>query len=541
MEGSDIRVSIDTGDASTSSSLSFKGGDKSALVLGLQEAKRESNDALSLLVGQAEADLREEDMEVDRDEEEPIAGDGLEDQLAVVKPRKKKGKASSSTQSPLTQLHEMAHLNGVDVRSEAFAALLDKSDPLAACRDEFCLPHHPRDPSNAQPALYFCGNSLGLMPRTARACVEEELLAWEQGGVEAHFSGTRPWAHADDFVREKMARVVGAETSEVVVMNGLTTNLHLLMVPFYQPTATRFKIMIEKKAFPSDLYAVESQISMRGFEPSTALLQVGPREGEHTLRTQDILDTIESEGDSVALLLFSGIQYYTGQFFEMEAITAAAQAKGCKVGWDLAHAVGNVPVQLHAWNVDFAVWCSYKYLNSGPGGIAGAFIHQNHHGAELQRLGGWWSQNWATRFDMNQPFDPIPDAYGFRLSNPPILQVATLRASLDIFDRVSMSALRQKSELITGYLQLLLQSSFDIGTLEIITPNDHSQRGCQLSIFWKIDLTAAVELLEEKGVICDVRKPNVTRIAPTPLYNSFRDVWRLVQILQEVVDAQLIK
>ena len=319
-------------------------------------------------------------------------------------------------------------------------------------------------------------------------------------------------------------------------MNGLTTNLHLMMIPFYRPTPTRYRILIEKKSFPSDLYAVESQIEMRGFDPKTALLELGPRENEFTLRTEDIVRTIEEQGDSIALVMFSGVQYYTGQYFEMQKITKAARQKGCRVGWDLAHAVGNVPVQLHAWDVDFAVWCSYKYLNSGPGGIAGAFLHKRHHGEKLQRLGGWWSQNWATRFDMNQPFDPIPDAYGFRLSNPPILQIAALRASLDIFDAATMPALREKSELLTGYLQLLLQRSFDIGTLEIITPSDHKQRGCQLSVFWKIDLTKAVELLEQHGVICDVRKPNVTRLAPAPMYNSFMDVWRLVQILEIVVD-----
>ncbi len=525
-----VRVTSDVAGLAESKASFGTGGTTSGLVTGLEQAKTAANDALSRLVeatrGQDEA--REEDLE----ECDPAANDEpdvLEEQLHL---KSSKKKSKPCTAHPVTRLHQLAAAMGLSVKSLDFALAMDKQDPLASFRDEFHLPQH----KEGEPALYFCGNSLGLMPKMARVHVEEELKAWERSGVEGHFTGPRPWAHSDDFVREQLARIVGANKSEVVAMNGLTTNLHLMLVPFYRPTATRFRILMEKKSFPSDLYAVQSQVTMRGFDPASAIIELAPRDGEFTLRTEDIEAAIEQHGDSIALVMFSGIQYYTGQFFDIQRITAAGHKVGAVVGWDLAHAAGNCVLQLHEWNVDWAVWCSYKYLNSGPGGIAGAFVHTRHHGSkELQRLGGWWSQNWATRFDMNQPFDPIDDAYGFRLSNPPILQLATLLASVNIFDRATMPALRAKSELLTGYLELLINSAFDSSMLQIITPHEHTERGCQLSLYWHLDLTEATAQIEQRGVIVDVRKPNVTRLAPAPLYNSFADVWRVVQVLESVV------
>lgn len=524
------------------------GADIHTLAHALGNAQRVSNDELTALVARVDAAaggrVGEEDRDMDRDpddaEPDPL-GDGLATLTAGVSlahsPPSKRTKegADPADVHPNTRLTDLARSLGLDVRSAEFAAALDARDPLASFRSSF---HLPKRPDTERDGLYFEGNSLGLMPKAARARVEEELHAWETKGGVAHFEGARPWAHADDYVRAQIARVVGALEPEVVVMNGLTTNLHLMLVPFYRPTATRYRILTEKQAFPSDRYAVETHVRMHNLDPADAVVEVGPRAGEATIRTEDIVAAITRLGDSLACVVFSGVHYYSGQFFDMAAITAAGHAVGALVGFDLAHAAGNVVLRLHDWNVDWGVWCSYKYLNSGPGGIAGAFVHQRHHGnKELCRLGGWWGQVWSTRFDMLQPWDPIPDAYGFRLSNPPILQIAAHLAALELHDRAGMPALRAKSELLTGYLELLLQRMMDPGVVEVITPADHRARGCQLSLFWHLDVEAVFALLHKRGVFLDIRKPNVTRVAPVPLYNTFADVHELVVILGEIVDA----
>lgn len=444
-----------------------------------------------------------------------------------------------------------AELGGLSLSDAALATELDRRDPLAAMRDRFLFPlARPDDPASG-PALYFCGNSLGLQPARTRHYVLYELDEWQKRGVEGHFlhspltdggddvaegKKVEPWLTTDENVHARAARVVGALPLEVAIMNGLTVNLHLMMVPFYRPTAQRHKILIEGRSFPSDWYAVETQIRFHGYEPSTSLIQLYPREGETTLRTEDIIATIEKEGDSIALVLLSGVQYYTGQFFEIEKITAAGHSKGCIVGWDLAHAVGNVVLKLHEWGVDWACWCSYKYLNSGPGGIAGVFVHERHaHRKDLHRFGGWWGHTIKTRFDMNQPFDPEPGAFGFRLSNPPVLQCATLFASLEVFEEAGgMEKLRAKSVLLTAYLEMLLLEKL-AADIHIFTPREVAQRGCQLSVKFSVAVERVHEKLAQKGVIVDVRKPDVIRIAPAPLYNSFSDVLRFVTLLAQAI------
>eukprot|EP01098_Paradermamoeba_levis_P007571 TRINITY_DN3132_c0_g1_i2.p1 TRINITY_DN3132_c0_g1~~TRINITY_DN3132_c0_g1_i2.p1 ORF type:complete len:337 (+),score=79.31 TRINITY_DN3132_c0_g1_i2:517-1527(+) len=333
-----------------------------------------------------------------------------------------------------------------------------------------------------------------------------------------------------------MAKIVGALPEEVAVMNSLTTNLHLMMIPFYRPTKQRNKILIEKKSFPSDLYAVQSQIQFHGFDPQTSLIEIEQEEGQILpLSTEKILKRIEEEGEEIALILLSGVQYLTGQFFNIPAIVEAGHRKGIVVGFDLAHAVGNVPLHLHDWNVDFAVWCSYKYLNSGPGGIGGSFIHAKHAVNNYPRLAGWWGHHLPSRFGMSDPFSAIPGAFGYRLSNPPVLCVASLLSSLELFEEAGMDRLREKSKLLTGYLELLLEEKLP-EKIAIITPSDPEQRGCQLSLRFLFDKTAreVEEKLNEKGVVCDVRQPNIIRIAPVPLYNSFSDVRKLVSLIVEL-------
>ncbi len=403
---------------------------------------------------------------------------------------------------------------------------MDADDPLAKFRDCFHFPEGS-DP------IYFTGNSLGLMPKKAREYVDQELDDWARLAVEAHLYAKNPWLPYHEFLTEPMARVVGALPSETVVMNGLTVNLHLLLVSFYRPTSERHKIVIERGAFPSDHYAVESQIKFHGFDPAVSLVELTPREGESTLRTDDIVDAIERDGASIALVLLGGVNYYTGQAFDMKTITVAGHKAGAVVGFDLAHAAGNLELQMHDWDVDFACWCSYKYLNGGPGAVAGIFVHERHANSfDLPRFAGWWGNNKQTRFLMGPDFECLPGAEGWQLSNPPILQMAALRASLEIFEEAGMAALREKSERLTGYLESLIDEIGD-ERIEIITPRDPKQRGCQLSIRVKDVGPDLLEDLSKRGVFADWREPDVIRVAPTPLYNSFDDVHRFSQTLKE--------
>jgi kynureninase len=410
-----------------------------------------------------------------------------------------------------------------------FAEKMDREDPLAGYRKKFHIPKT----KDGKDSIYFCGNSLGLQPVTTEAAVLQELKDWQQLGVEGHFHGKNPWKDYHEFLTEQAAHIVGAKPSEVVVMNNLTVNLHLLMVSFYRPTATRHKVVIEGGAFPSDQYAVKSQILFHGFDPKTSLIELRPRTGEDTLRTEDIEALIEREGDSISLIMLGGVNYYTGQLFEMEKITKAGHKKGCVVGFDLAHAAGNALLKLHDWDVDFACWCSYKYLNSGPGSVAGAFVHERFaNDNSLPRFSGWWGHDKSSRFKMGPDFKPIPGAEGWQLSNPAILSLAAVKASYDIFFEAKMENLRAKSVKLTGYLEFLLDS-MKSDAFKVMTPRDPEQRGCQLSIVMKKDGRKVFEALTGGGVICDWREPDCIRVAPTPLYNSFMDVYKFAKIFTE--------
>jgi len=413
---------------------------------------------------------------------------------------------------------------------ENFALGLDSEDSLRRFRDQF---HIPLSREN-EPLIYFCGNSLGLMPKTAKRLVEEELDDWAKLGVDAHLSGRTPWYSYHETLREPAARLVGAQPNEVVCMNSLTVNLHLMMATFYRPTKTRFKILMEAPAFPSDTYAIKSQIIHHGFDPESALVLAQPKEGEFTVRQETIDAILEKEGEQIELVLFAGINFFSGQWFDLASIAAKARKHGGKVGIDLAHAVGNVPLALHDWNVDFAVWCSYKYLNAGPGSVAGAFVHERHAtDRTLPRLAGWWGNDPATRFRMQlEPdFIPVASADSWQISNPPIFSMAPLRASLAIFDEAGgMKALRAKSVRLTGYLQFLLDRA-PSKLFTIITPKEPDERGCQLSILVHQHPKELFGALEDAGVKCDFREPNVIRVAPAPLYNTFHEVWRFARIL----------
>jgi kynureninase len=413
--------------------------------------------------------------------------------------------------------------------SQSFALEMDAKDPLAKYRDCFYIPKT----KTGDDCIYLCGNSLGLQPKTVRAYVEQELEDWEMLGVEGHFHAKHPWMPYHELLTGQTARLVGAKPVEVVAMNTLTVNLHLMMVSFYRPTPQRHKIVIEAHAFPSDQYAVKSQIRFHGFDPSTSLIELAPRRGEDTMQTQDIEALIEREGKAIALIMLGGVNYATGQLFEMDRITKAGHAKGCVVGFDLAHAAGNVILKLHDWNVDFAVWCTYKYLNAGPGSIAGCFVHERHaNNPDLPRFTGWWGHDKKTRFLMGPDFHFIPGAEGWQLSNPPILPLAALRASMDIFDEVGMEKIRTKSVLLTGYLEFLLDQ-YRHENFCVITPRDPQQRGAQLSIRVRKNARALCERLAARGVICDWREPDIIRAAPAPLYNSFLEVHRFVEIFVE--------
>jgi len=414
----------------------------------------------------------------------------------------------------------------------AFAQSLDAKDTLAKFRSQFHIPNY-----NGKPSIYLTGNSLGAMPKEATNALNVELEDWKEFGVEGHFHARNPWMPYHERFAEPLAEIVGAKPSEVVVMNGLTTNLHLLMVSFYRPSAKRYKIICEAHAFPSDQYALETQVKFHGYDPEDALIEVKPREGEHLIRKEDILQKIEEHKDEVALLMIGGVNYYTGQLFDMEHITKEAQKQGITVGWDLAHAAGNVQLDLHKWGVDFAAWCSYKYMNSGPGSISGVFIHERHHAnKELPRFAGWWGHDKAVRFKMEKGFVPIESAEAWQCSNAPIFAMAVHKCSLDIFMEAGMENLIEKSKTMTNYMEYIVKdivSGFDDCDFEIITPADPSERGCQLSIFVHGRGKDFFDVLTSKGVIADWREPNVVRIAPVPLYNSYEDVYAFGQALKE--------
>jgi len=419
-----------------------------------------------------------------------------------------------------------------DITAALMPEEMDARDPLAAFRDRF---HFPRSKTGVE-EIYFTGNSLGLMPKTAHRYVEQELKDWETLAVEAHMNARDPWLPYHELLTEPMARIIGAKPIETVVMNSLTVNLHLMLVSFYRPSGKRNKIVIEKGAFPSDQYAVASQLRFHGFGPE-ALIELVPRPGESTLRTGDIVEVIEREGSTIALVMLGGVNYFTGQAFDMAAITAAGHAAGAMVGFDLAHAVGNLKLQMHDWNVDFAVWCSYKYLNGGPGAVGGAFVHERHaRSFDVPRFAGWWGHNKDTRFIMGPDFQPIEGAEGWQISNPPILQMAALRASLEIFEAAGMAALRAKSEKLTGYLERLIDEIAD-DRISIVTPRDPKERGCQLSIRVRGGDRSLQRSLVSKGAMVDWREPDVIRAAPAPLYNSFSDVRDFAAILADSLAA----
>jgi kynureninase len=425
----------------------------------------------------------------------------------------------------------MEHRTMTFSAAEEFAQQLDTEDPLRPFRDRFHLPLG----NSREPLIYFAGNSLGLMPKSAREVVEQELDDWADLGVDAHLKPKTPWYSYHETLREPAARLVGAQPTEVICMNSLTVNLHLMMATFYQPTKSRFKILMEDPAFPSDTYAIKTQIVHHGLSAKEALILARPRSGEFTVRTEEILDLIEKHGEELAVVLVGGVNFFTGQLFDIPTITGAAQKHGITVGVDLAHAIGNLPLSLHDWNVDFAVWCSYKYLNAGPGAVGGAFVHERHaSNTNLPRLAGWFGNDPNTRFRMHlEPeFIPVPSADGWQISNPPILSMAPLRASLAIFEEAGMDALRQKSIKLTNYLQFLLEDGSSSKLFSVITPREADERGCQLSIQAQEHPKELFARLEVAGVKCDFREPNVIRAAPTPLYNTFHEVWRFADILR---------
>jgi len=420
--------------------------------------------------------------------------------------------------------------------SLAYAKKQDELDPLRHFRQKFHFPQH-----NNQDTVYFTGNSLGLAPKTALSALEQEINDWKKYGVEGHFQAKNPWVSYHEMFAEPLAHLMGAQPMEVAAMNGLTSNLHLLMVSFYRPTKDRFKIICEGKAFPSDQYALQSQVKHHGLKPEDAIIQLFPREGEHTLRTEDIIQTIQNTGSELALVMIGGVNYYTGQYFNIPEITKAGHQEGAMVGWDLAHAAGNLPMQLHDWDVDFAAWCSYKYMNSGPGSISGIFVHEKHcKNPDLPRFAGWWGHNKERRFLMEPEFEPIPTAESWQLSNAPVLAMAVHKASLDIFMEAGIENLRAKSIHLTSYLEYVIEqvSNDDPDTsFEVITPSIPEQRGAQLSILSHGKGKELFDHLTNEGVIADWREPNVIRIAPVPLYNNYEDVYRFGSILRDGLKA----
>jgi kynureninase len=412
------------------------------------------------------------------------------------------------------------------------ARALDASDALRSFRDQF---HFPQ--KNGRPALYFCGNSLGLQPLRTQELVDTELEEWRTHGVEGHFAARHPWFSYHRIVTDQLAALVGAAPHEVVAMNTLTVNLHLMMISFYRPTAERFKIILAGSEFPSDRYAIESQVRLHGFDPEHAMIEIEPFPGTSTLTTEQVVAAIREHGPSTALVLFSGVHFFTGQRFDMPSITQAARAVGANVGFDLAHAIGNVQLDLHAWDVDFAVWCSYKYLNAGPGAVAGAFVHERHaKKPDLPRLAGWWGNDEKTRFTMEHRFDPTYGADGWQLSNAQILPLAALKASLDLFQEAGMERLSEKRDRLTAFAEEVIDDAIGMRTdVRIITPRDPMQRGAQLSVMFDTNGKHIFDTLGEHGVVVDWRTPNVIRITPAPMYNSFADVAAFGSIFRSVL------
>jgi kynureninase len=420
----------------------------------------------------------------------------------------------------------MTYQNSLD-----FAKQLDQEDPISYLRNEF---HIPRD-KDGKEWLYFTGNSLGLQPKITSKYIVQELDDWAKFGVEGHFEAKNPWLSYHELLTDTMAKVVGAKPVEVVVMNTLTTNLHLLMVSFYQPSKTKYKIIIESDAFPSDRYAVQSQLSFHGFDPEEALIEWKPKEGKELLELEDLKSILDSQGDEVALLLIGGVNYYTGQYLDIKKIAELGHAKKCMVGIDLAHGAGNIQPNLHDSSIDFAAWCTYKYLNSGPGSLSGLFVHEKHaQRKDLPRFAGWWNHNKETRFNMRQPFDVMSGAEGWQLSNPPILSMAAIKASLDIFEKVGMDALLKKSKKLTGFFEYLI-NEIASDTIKIITPTNPNERGCQLSLQVKNADKNLHKKLTENNIITDWREPDVIRCAPVPMYTSFEDVYQMVSMLESLL------
>lgn len=419
--------------------------------------------------------------------------------------------------------------------SLAFAKQMDQEDELRAFRSKFHLPMQ----KDGEPYVYLCGNSLGLQPKSTEANLLQELLDWKNLGVEGHFHAKNPWMPYHEFLTKAMAKVVGAKPIEVVVMNTLTVNLHLMMVSFYRPKGKRNKILIEADAFPSDKYAAQSQIKFHGLDSKECLIELKARQGEVCLREEDILDVIDTQGDEIALVLLGNTNYYTGQYFDMKTISEWGHRKGCMVGFDCAHGAGNVPLNLHDSGCDFAVWCNYKYLNAGPGSLGGAFIHERHaHNENLPRFEGWWGHNKDTRFKMRDDFEPIPGVEAWQLSNPPILSMVAVWSSLKIFEEAGMDRLRKKAISLTGYMEFLVKKLGE-DIINIVTPADPNQRGSQLSIQVKNADKKLFDIITEKGVIADWREPDVIRVAPVPMYNSYEDVINFYSILKNAIQNAL--
>jgi kynureninase len=407
-----------------------------------------------------------------------------------------------------------------------YAQTQDQLDTLFPFRERFLFPQH-----NGEDVRYFCGNSLGLQPKSVEYLMNRELRDWARHGVEGHFRSANPWFSYHHIFSERLAKIVGAKKDEVVAMNTLTVNLHLMMMSFYRPEGKRYKILMEAGAFPSDQYAMETQVRMYGYDPNDAIIEVAPKDGEHLIDDEAIISAIENAGDSLAIVMIGGVNYYTGQFFDLEGIVKAAHKVGAKCGFDLAHAVGNIPLRLHDWNADFACWCSYKYLNSGPGGVGGVFVHERHgDNPEVFRLAGWWGNDEKSRFKMQKGFVPQKGAASWQMSNAPVFNMVAHNASLDLFDKAGLDNLRKKSVKMTSYLEFLLRKVDNL-EFEIITPKETDRRGAQLSMLFGADGRKVFDHLTENGVVADWREPNVIRVAPVPMYNTYEDCYRLYELL----------